>query len=222
MMSQRRRMMAQSHIFQFTYTGTYDDKRVDGVGSIDFLTSGTLSVLSRGKANLFLRGGGGGGGGGADYESGIYGGGGGGGGGSGYAVTYLDSTIAVGTYVMTIGTGGAGGGYGGGATGGSTNALGKAVSGGAGGQPGSGTSGGHGGAGMSSGERGDSGATLYGDAWGGFGGDGGTPNGGNGGRGGSYDADEIIDPDHTLQPGWSSSGYSGSTGTSGVVTLTFS
>jgi len=200
MMIQRRRMLA-SGTFRFTFTGTYTDERTGGMGVITFTSSGTLTVLSGGAAAALLRGGGGGGGGGG-YIHGVYGGGGGGGGGSGYE-TSANLHLIPGTYTITIGAGGNRGYHeDNGANGGTTSAFGYSANGGLGGEGADGSQGGDGGAGKNAGANGDQGGIYHDDPYGGWPGEGGLPNGGRGGRG---------EPDD----------FSPSSGTTGIVTLTF-
>ena len=189
--------------FSFSYTGTYSSTLANGVGTIEFTSSGTLTVTNCKKtATLYLLGGGGGGGGAVCTASGAIGGG----GGSGYWNTIEGLTIEPGVYEITIGTGGAGGGasyryisalgyYSGsanpGSAGNATSAFGHSVNGGSGGTAGVNSSG-TGGAGGNKGSNGT------------VGGAGGSPNGGAGGKATGIPTSQ-----------------GGGTGGNGIVTLTF-
>lgn len=85
---------------QFTYTGQYN-QREDGV--VELLTSGTLVFIDPAVVDVFCVGGGGGG---ASRKTGVKTNGGFGGGGGGYTAT-TKSYSAAGSYLITIGAGGA-------------------------------------------------------------------------------------------------------------------
>lgn len=85
---------------KFTYTGQYN-VRDDGV--VELLTSGTLVFIDPAVVDVFCVGGGGGG---ASRKTGITTNGGFGGGGGGYTAT-TKSYSAAGSYLITIGAGGA-------------------------------------------------------------------------------------------------------------------
>lgn len=96
----------------YIITGKYTATYVNGIVTILFDTPGTntlqLTCNSINNCNLICVGGGGGGGGGGGYsgQSNNNGGGGGGGGGIGY----LNTTIGIGLYTITVGSGGYNGG----------------------------------------------------------------------------------------------------------------
>lgn len=118
--------------FTFTYSGSYTDNRVNGIGDVKLNTSGTLTVLS-GKAtvSVYILGAGGGGYYNDPYTAWASGGGGGN--------QTIEVELTPGTYDIVIGTGGAGkvdlgtasGEYAG--NGGSTTAFGFTSTGGTGG-----------------------------------------------------------------------------------------
>lgn len=117
--------------FAFEYSGNYTDNRDEnGIGTVTLNTSGTLTVTGESKTvSAYIRGGGGGG----VYCTQIYGCASGGGG--GYQTVSVE--LAVGTYEIIIGTGGAGkvatGQSGSGGNGGNTTAFGYTSTGGGGG-----------------------------------------------------------------------------------------
>lgn len=85
---------------KFTYTGQYNIRK-DGV--VELLTSGTIVFLEPKVIDVFMVGGGGGG---ASQRAGISTAGGFGGGGGGYTVTARRRSVS-GSYLITIGAGGA-------------------------------------------------------------------------------------------------------------------
>lgn len=91
---------AKGGALNFTYTGEYN-VRDDGV--VELLTSGTLVFLDPAVIDIFCVGGGGGG---ASPRTGISTAGGFGGGGGGYTVTARRHSVS-GSYIVTIGAGGA-------------------------------------------------------------------------------------------------------------------
>lgn len=129
----RRRMMASvggDAPFAFEYTGDYtDDRDANGVGTIEFTSSGTLTVLSgAATVSVYILAGGGGGITSYDDYASVSGGGGGN--------QTVEVELAPGTYEIVIGTGGEGkttkygGLYAG--NGGNTTAFGKTSTGGGG------------------------------------------------------------------------------------------
>lgn len=123
------RPLATGGLPEYTYTGVAQ-LIDDGGGNwrIKFLSSGTLTLGKKTKADAFLVGGGGGGCSRMTQDSTVICGGAGGGG--GYTATHKAVTLAKGTaYVITIGAGGAGGTYSGlGKQGGTTKIVGGDVS----------------------------------------------------------------------------------------------
>lgn len=138
----RRRMMVSSNApFAFEYTGNYTDNRdANGIGTVEFTSSGILTVLS-GIVTVLVHILGAGGGG-AQIGSSKYSGGGSG----GYQT--IEVKLVPGTYDIVIGTGGEGirvtSGWPGaiytGSTGGKTTAFGFTSTGGSGGEVASGSS----------------------------------------------------------------------------------
>ena len=98
----RRRMMVCSGPFSFEYTGNYIDNRDEnGVGTVRFTSSGTLTVLSgKNTVSAYILGAGGGG---VFQYSGYRSASGGGGG-----FQTVDVELSSGIYEIVIGTGGAG------------------------------------------------------------------------------------------------------------------
>lgn len=104
------KVWSASRPFAFTYTGAYETEgNLEGNFIIRFKTSGTLTITSHGNNtngsyDLFAVGGGGGGG--WYYDGGqgiqVYGGGGG-----GYTSTKLGVSLSGGSYLITVGAGGA-------------------------------------------------------------------------------------------------------------------
>lgn len=84
--------------FEYSYTGQFTDETVDGVRTISFLSSGTLTVLyGEFEGNAYLLAGGGGGAQSAGTTKAS-------GGGGGYQTKYV--TLAVGEYQIIVGAGG--------------------------------------------------------------------------------------------------------------------
>ena len=166
----RRRMMMINSEFSFEYTGNYTDNRdKNGIGTVRFTSSGTLTVLSgTATVSAYILGAGGGGAihVGASYTAG------GSGGGGGYQTVEVD--LAPSTYEIVIGLGGnAKNGTGTAGKGGDTVAFGITSTGGKGGYA-SNTSRGAGAGGSPNGNAGSTGALSGSETL-----SGGSPNGGS-------------------------------------------